>query len=328
LFNIVRGASDAVDALELFLKLLHEEEVDKTSPGYLAFDAHVGDTSCQLRACMLLEILNRYRQHGSSAMEVRRIEQTITRLKRVKENARAFCQDICNLAGTKAGPETLGMSKHGMTIDEILQRLEWTEIKTSRRSQEVSNPTLVYSVASSVVSRSTGRDRSSEGSVGNSNTIASSATSLFEATPSTPSEQDEKRLEVPSVVFAEASSDYWEPWDWHQVVHFLVYSYILSKYKQFIIRANVYGANIDPQSAFEFSNQLLDGKFPHPYQQPTKRPIEQEFSVLQSYLSDLSCSWLSSTSRMFSPDRHLMTRYVTHPATIWRNHKLIFFQSP
>ncbi|KAF2646817.1 hypothetical protein P280DRAFT_441214 [Massarina eburnea CBS 473.64] len=304
LFNIVRGGSDAVDALQLFLKLLREEEVDKASPGYLAFDAHVGDTSCQLRACMLLEILNRYRHHVSSAMEVASIEQTIERLKKVIENARTFCQDICNLAVTKASPETLGMSKHGMSIDEILQRLEWTEMGASRGGQEVSNPTLAHSVASSVVSRSTSRNRSSEGSVGNANTTTSSATSISDATPT---EQNEKQLDIPSVVFAEASSDYWEPWDWHQVVHFLVYSYTLSKYKHFIIRANVYGANINPQLAFQFSHQLLDGKFPHPYQPPTKRPIEQEFSVLQSYLSDLSCSWLSSTSRMFSPDRHLMT---------------------
>lgn len=312
LFNIVRGASDAVDALELFLKLIHEEEVDKTSPGYLAFDAHVGDTSCQLRACMLLEILNRYRQHGSSTI-VYHIEQTIERLKKVIENARTFCQDICDLAVTKAAPETMGVSKHGMSIDEILQRLGWTEIGTSRNSREVSNSTLLYSVASSVVSRSTSRDRLSEGSVGNTHTIASSATSISDATSA---EQNEKQLEVPSIVFAEASSDYWEPWDWHQVVHFLVYSYSLSKYKHFIIRANVYGANTNPQSAFQFSHELLDGKFPHPYQPPTKRPIEQEFSVLQSYLSDLSCSWLSSTSRMFSPDRHLMTRYVTPWSTI------------
>ncbi|KAH8722518.1 hypothetical protein GQ44DRAFT_751307 [Phaeosphaeriaceae sp. PMI808] len=236
LFNIVRGASDAVDALQLFLKLLNEKEADKASPGYLAFDAHVGDTSCQLRACMLLEILNRYRQHGSSAMEVCSIEQTIKRLKKVIENARIFCKDVCNLAVTKSAPETLGMSKHGMTIDEILQRLEWTELRTSRHSQDVSNPILSCSVASSVVSRSTSRDRSSEGSVGNTNTIASSATSISDAIPT---EQNEKQLGVPSIVFAEASSSYWEPWDWHQVVHFLVYSYTLSKYKHFTIRANV-----------------------------------------------------------------------------------------
>lgn len=304
LFNIIRGASDAVDALQLFLNLLQEEDVDKTSPGYLAFDAHVGDTSCQLRACMLLEILNRYRQHSSSAMEVRSIEQTIERLKKVIENARTFCQDVCNLAVTKAAPETLGVSKHGMSIDEILQRLQWTEVRGSRRSQEMPNPASFYSVASSVVSRSTSRDRSSEGSVGNTNTLTSSATSISD---NTSTEHIEKRSEVPSVVFAEASSDYWEPWDWHQVVHFLVYSYVLSKYKHFTIRANVYGANINPQLAFQFGHQLLDGKFSHPYQPPTKKPIEQEFSVLQSYLSDLSCSWLSSTSRMFSPDRHLMT---------------------
>ncbi|KAH7350328.1 hypothetical protein BKA66DRAFT_516482 [Pyrenochaeta sp. MPI-SDFR-AT-0127] len=235
LFNIVRGASDAVDALQLFLKLLNEEEIDKSSPGYLAFDAHVGDTSCQLRACMLLEILNRYRQQGSSAMEARHIQRTIEILKKVIENARTLCQDICNLAATKAAPETLEISKHGMTIDEILQRLEWTDLRTPHRNQKGSNATQFSSAPSSVVSRSTSRDRLSEGSVGNTNTIASSATSISDATPV---EQHEKQSEIPSIVFAEASSDYWEPWDWHQVVHFLVYSYILSKYKHFIVRAN------------------------------------------------------------------------------------------
>jgi hypothetical protein len=74
---------------QLFLNL-HKEEVDKTYLGYLAFDAYVGDSSCQLRACMLLEILNRYRQRGSPAMEVCSIEQTIERLKKVIENARTF----------------------------------------------------------------------------------------------------------------------------------------------------------------------------------------------------------------------------------------------
>lgn len=305
LFNIVRGASDAIDALQLFLKLLQEEEFDKASIGYLAFDAHVGDTSCQLRACMLLEIINRYRRHGSPTREVHFIQQTVETLKKVIENARMFCQEICNLAKTKAVPETIGVSKHGMSIDDILQRLGWKEARAPRSGQEVGTSTLMLSVASSVVSRSTSRDRSSESSVGNTNTIASSATSISDAMPS---EQNEKTLEGPSITSAEASSDYWEPWDWHQVVHFLVYSYILSKYKHFVIRANVYGANIDPQSAFQFSQHLLDGKFPHPYQPPTKKHIEQEFSVLQSYLSDLSCSWLSSTSRMFSPDRHLMTQ--------------------
>jgi hypothetical protein len=146
LFNIVRGGNDAIDALQLFLKLLREEDFDTTSPGYMAFDAHVGDTSCQLRACMLLEIFNRYRQHVSSTTEVRFIEQTIEHLKKVVENAHTFCKEVCNMGVSKAGPAALGMSKQGMSIDEILRRIGWTESRTSDRGQEVPLPVRLPSL--------------------------------------------------------------------------------------------------------------------------------------------------------------------------------------
>lgn len=314
LFNIVRGGKDAIDALQLFLKLLHEEDFDPNSPGYMAFDAHVGDTSCQLRAGMLLEIFNRYRQHDSSTTEVQFIKNTIEHLEKVVENAHSFCKDVCNIGMSKAGPASLGMSKHGMSIDEVLQRLGWGELQTLNHSQQaLSRPPLIF-FASDMTSQSTGQGSSSGISLSSSNTTVSSATSISDIVSA---DQQEECSKVPSVVFAEATSDYWEPWDWHQVVHFLVYSYVLSKYKHFTIRAHVYGANIDPQAAFDYSHQLLDGQFPHPCQPPTKRSIEQEFAVLQSYLSDLSCSWLSSTSRLFSPDRQLMTRYVSRRTIVW-----------
>ncbi|KAH4133223.1 hypothetical protein HBH98_189770 [Parastagonospora nodorum] len=303
LFNIVRGGNDAIDALQLFLKLLRENEFDVNSPGYMAFDAHVGDTSCQLRACMLLEIFNRYRQHVSSTTEVRFIEQTIDHLKKVVDNAHTFCKEVCNMGVSKKGPAALGMSKQGMSIDEILRKIGWTEPKKPERTQEISNTALVVSVASSVASPSVSQASASRISVGSTNTSASDTASISQIDPI---DLQEERANFPSVVYAEATSDYWEPWDWHQVVHFLVYSYVLSKYKHFTVRAQVYGANINPQSAFDCSNKLLDGNFPHPCQPPTKRPIELEFAALQSYLSDCSCAWLSSTSRVFSPDRQLM----------------------
>lgn len=307
LFNIVRGGNDAIDALRLFLNLLHEDELDPATPGYMAFDAHVGDTSCQLRACMLLEIFNRYRQRDSSTTEVQFIKETIEHLEKVVENALSFCKDVCNIGMSQAGPVSLGMSKHGMSIDGILQKIGWDKLETLNHSQRVSSRPPLVSFASDFTIGSTSMASSSGLSLSNSNTTASSATSISDIETGNLQETSSK---IPSVVSAEASSDFWEPWDWHQVVHFLVYSYVLSKYKHFTIRPLVYGANIDPQSAFDYSHQLLDGKFPHPCQPPTKRPIEQEFAVLQSYLSDLSCSWLSSTSRLFSPDRQLMTRYV------------------
>ncbi|EAT79371.2 hypothetical protein SNOG_13044 [Parastagonospora nodorum SN15] len=237
LFNIVRGGNDAIDALQLFLKLLRENEFDVNSPGYMAFDAHVGDTSCQLRACMLLEIFNRYRQHVSSTTEVRFIEQTIDHLKKVVDNAHTFCKEVCNMGVSKKGPAALGMSKQGMSIDEILRKIGWTEPKKPERTQEISNTALVVSVASSVASPSVSQASASRISVGSTNTSASDTASISQIDPI---DLQEERANFPSVVYAEATSDYWEPWDWHQVVHFLVYSYVLSKYKHFTVRAQVF----------------------------------------------------------------------------------------
>jgi hypothetical protein len=112
---------------------------------------------------------------------------------------------------SKAGPAALGMSKQGMSIDEILRRIGWTESRTSDRGQEVPNSTLLISVASSIASRSASRASSSGVSVGNTITIASSSTSISQIDSV---DQEEEQPGLPSVVFAEATSDYWEPWDW------------------------------------------------------------------------------------------------------------------
>lgn len=311
LFHLIRGATDAVEALELFAKLLRELEPDnsaelQSSPGFLAFDAHVGDTACQLRACMLLEIVNRYRQLCPKAIELQRIKVCIDRLKEVVNNSQSFCQDLLSLKWHVAPIEaldSLGMSKHGMTMEEILRKIGWTDVTASSPLQEYPSPLTLGSNTSSVSSRSSSQNRLSEQSTDTSSSSANSASGQYICM--SVSEKGNVQLS-----FSDATSNYWEPWDWHQVVHFLVYSYTLSKYKRFVIRAQVYGANIDPEQAFRASNGLTNGNFDHPYQKPNKRQIEEEFRVLQSYISDLSCSWLSSVARMFCPDRHLMSRYV------------------
>jgi hypothetical protein len=59
---LVRGALDAIEALELFRGLLLGTNNDPQSVGFMAFDAHGGDTACHLRAGMLLEVFSVHRQ--------------------------------------------------------------------------------------------------------------------------------------------------------------------------------------------------------------------------------------------------------------------------
>lgn len=304
LLHLVRGATDAVEALNLFLGLLSESEAGTTTPealgapGFLAFDAHVGDTACQLRACMLLEMIAQYRRASSSSLDILQIQSTICRLDEFIANAQNFCQKLLKLDWNKAPIEnlgSLGVSKHGMTMEEVIEKLGWTGLGSLPVvGRPLSNTSTSTTPLGSPLENISEKPSSSSSSNASSNSFAN--------TLNTRNHHD---LDQP-----DATSDLWDPWNWRQTVQFLVYSYVLSKYKRFVVRAQVYGANIDPKIAFQVSHALMDGKFDHPYQHLKIKSIEEEFRVLQSYLSDLSCSWLKSIAIEFCPGRLLMTRFV------------------
>ncbi|KAH8706936.1 hypothetical protein GQ44DRAFT_629403 [Phaeosphaeriaceae sp. PMI808] len=299
LFSIVRAATDSADALELFVNLIQEAEQDLTSPGFLAFDAHVGDTACQLRACMLLEIVNRYQRLDPLSTELCQTKEAVEHLRAVATNAQNFCKELCDFPIRKASVEALGVSKHGMTMDEILQRVGWLEatkpkLDGSREPLTLPVPTPLSETSSMEF------NPSPDGTQTSYSTPPSSASSTGITNTA-----EQRKLASP--FSAGVTSEYWMPWNLNQVVHFLIYCYILSKYKEFVVRSYIYGASIRPELAFQVSHKMMDGKFPKPYDSPTKRPIEQEFQALQSYTSDLSCAWLGQMSKMFCPDRQVMT---------------------
>jgi hypothetical protein len=83
------------------------------------------------------------------------------------------------------------------------------------------------------------------------------------------------------------------------LVRFVVYSYVLSKYKQFIMTENGLGCRLQPQIACEEGLRLIKpfwNRQNKDYRQPTQKAIKNEFHALQAWLSQLGCVWLKSLS--------------------------------
>lgn len=86
--DIVRASSDAIDALSLFRRLILDEDTSLASVGFSAYNAHVGDISCQLRACMLLDLTKKYNEWASSSRLPSWLDRYIKNLENVRDKAR------------------------------------------------------------------------------------------------------------------------------------------------------------------------------------------------------------------------------------------------
>lgn len=271
LFYIIRATTDAIDALELFLGLIFEPCCldDKKRPiGFLAFDAHVGDTACQLRACMLLELTKHFRRPRSSTYAIA-IRCIISDLKRVLEDSHQLLGALLDLDWNKirsGGLDALGMPKTGMTMNELLLKLGWTGINI---------PLFGYNSHSASSQES----------------LASITSDRF-GTMSTGS-LDSLRPETADDLYGELC----EPPELGHVVRFLVYCYVLSNYKQLVATNEVYRATLKPEHAIKVAQNLVKREIGKQFVRPNKRAIEEEFLVLQRHISDWSCTWLESRAR-------------------------------
>lgn len=273
LLYILRGATDAIYALELFLKLAFEpqsvaQDESLEHSGYLAFDAHVGDTACQLRACMLLEITKHYKESRSCA-SILAINTIILGLKNLVKATHRLLGGLLDLDWNtmrSGGLDALGVPKSGMTMEELLLKLQWIGI--DERPCDYSS--LSASSQESLVSNET--DEFMTGS-------ASSSVSSASDTSSDP------------------LTERWNVSDWKMVIRLLVYSHILSKYKQLMASNGEYRESLRSEQAINVAKNLPMGDFGKQFVQPNRRAVEEEFLSLQRHLSDLSCHWLEATAR-------------------------------
>lgn len=285
LFYIIRGSTDAVEALEVFLQLLSEPSVAENGtkldgPGYLAFDAHVGDTACQLRACMLLEV-TRLLKSSESDNTIDTIRSNLYDLKKVKESAQSLIAGLLNLDWSKiraGGLEALSIPKAGMTTNELLATLGWSGVHRSAYRYDSRNASSSESLFSQGTPSSMGSSMCDSDVDWNDRSSAQRGSTVLD----NGDEFDERQ---------------WSPSNQQQLVRFVVYSYILSKYKQLISFGGVYRATLRPELAFEAGQKLVQREFGRQFVRPNKRAVGEEFTSLQRYISVLSCTWLESQAR-------------------------------
>ncbi|KAJ5787473.1 hypothetical protein N7457_002463 [Penicillium paradoxum] len=124
LCDIVLAGTDAVEALELFSRLLQEETAPSTSLGYMTFDAHVGDTACQLRACMLMSLRQHLLQTDSGERFQNHVSHVTDELRSLVTRARTMCRV---LTAERFRFKNVGLHPTGISRCGLLEKLGWKE---------------------------------------------------------------------------------------------------------------------------------------------------------------------------------------------------------
>lgn len=303
LFHIIRGATDALEALSLYVQLLTEPSLpsDKelgANIGYHSFDAHVGDTACQLRACMLLEVTTSLKQDGMTST-VAVITSTIAELEQLLQRARELMTELLVLDWKKiksGALDKLGLAKAGLTTEELLVKLGWS------KQLQLADLSRTASSRSSYISVQTALD------------MTPSPSNLSEGWITPASSVGDPETSAPM----SKSRHHWDLFNSNMVIKFLVSSYVLSKYKQLTTINGVYLATLSPELAFYESQRLCPANFVQQlgkqFVHPTKRANGEEFLGLQRFLSDLSCAWLGARS-CDMPGLHPNHRALLNSAT-------------
>ncbi|KAF2669310.1 hypothetical protein BT63DRAFT_440002 [Microthyrium microscopicum] len=129
LSDLLRGATDAIDALKLFLNLIGGDDNDSLSYGFGAFDAHGGDTNCHVRTGMLLETYTIYssivKRNSNQSKKLRIwIERIIKNLERVQAKSIVVC---VKLTWEDMLPTEVNLGLKEDLPEQILRKLGWTE---------------------------------------------------------------------------------------------------------------------------------------------------------------------------------------------------------
>ncbi|KAK7949414.1 uncharacterized protein PG986_010300 [Apiospora aurea] len=325
--DIVRAGSDAIDALSLFHHLVVGADQGDDAPGYMAFDAHVGETGCHLRAGMFLDLFSIYRRHfdnNDAAWRVLRdcLEETQRRLRLVIDEAGQVC---AKLTQANMKPTVLGLKPKQDTPERILEILGWQGLKKDSIDQKLGFLSLGMSTAtgssldmsdcsplSLVVSGASSVDGffgSTEPASQAPSTTDSSAASSDASTAASSCGDDSDGAEDDL-----GGAPSWPIHDVEVVVRLVVFSYILSKYKAFSYYNGSPNGKLEPQLADELTMKLVQPRWGNHCKRPGLRRIENEFREMQIWLSDTSCEWLQSLARG-SSIRPSMLRLVDKRST-------------
>ncbi|KAL1616952.1 hypothetical protein SLS56_011219 [Neofusicoccum ribis] len=328
--DVARSSSDAADALILFKNLVEGNAGGPDSVGFMAFDAHGGDAGCQLRAGMMQETFIIHRYLFTDMPEIWTtvriwIDESTAKLRDVHKNAKDACRQLMK---HEVHPNKLGLP----TPEGALRILGWDVasevpsltdlIHQSLKDRGIEglelSPTLGYHLQKSKAVVSGGFSPASISSTGsgNASSVSTASTELdLESSATTPLFGPTEITDAPRTKIVEpiiepisqstariralleqesSLTTSWDPLSIHTLARFVIFCYVLSKYKAFSILNGTVGARVAPGDAAEVSYSFI-----RPYTDKKKVPGKpqrtlRELSQLQSWLSDLSCAWQRS----------------------------------
>ncbi|KND04272.1 uncharacterized protein SPPG_00010 [Spizellomyces punctatus DAOM BR117] len=304
--RIIRGARDALHALESFENLLfpakvigessrHSTDIKNNSyswDGFLDFDAHVGDCACQIRPMLLMEIVGEYRKHPDQTLEAfnltkRKLEAMVTKAMEVH---RKLCDE--NTPVEKIN----GLSRKEETLNAFYRKVGLSEWFTTWVDPE-SYDSLLFT----------------ENTIHSTKARASGSFDL--AVPISPNHQLPTPPGSPQIrhsgnggrVKAISSEGHpiWDVKNFRTVVRFLVYANFLSRFKTCLHRpdAEAFIYRVSQQRAFD-AHVLRDGeelicrcvhtpaRCTYRVRKDGPRLINDEISMMQIWVSRLSCSFM------------------------------------
>lgn len=335
LADIIRAASDSIDALTLFGDLITGRQNDPDSVGYMAFDGHIGDTSCQLRACMMRELVLYHRkilQNTPCPTEYPHwVTATIYSLQELVQKAKSTC---LLLTKGRVDPEKLGLNNKSETRTAMLQKLGWTEpsfeILSTQYDAEPdcggSDTETESPDGTPTLSGTPGSPATAGASIVSAYGISHDGCSAVDGHDTNcPSsyldlKEVDRKLMGAAPAFNDHPSNYteskplWLPWsmtDAGTILRFLTYTYALSKYKRFGLQ-QIRDSNasyssrlvmrLEPDIAASYGIELLatiyDPTNPHYNEKLLKKSqrINTEFLAAQGWVSEVSCAWLAGTA--------------------------------
>ena len=155
LTDIVRDCTSTIDGLNCFGTLLSSDY--GLVEGFKAFDVHGGDTACHIRASMLSELYEYYRQQakitGKSFLEDEETIELLAKLKTVQQNAQNICS---HLTKEKRHPEEFGFEPKRDNVFNVTKLLGWEfdDSASSSQSDTSSSPSSSGSTESTSLSSS------------------------------------------------------------------------------------------------------------------------------------------------------------------------------
>ncbi|KAJ5158334.1 uncharacterized protein N7500_007985 [Penicillium coprophilum] len=139
LSDTVRDCADAIDSLTLFDDLMSSQKHENDTAGFKAFDGHVGETACHIRAGILLELHSYYQKHAGieHSRKDLQIPAYIERLNTTRKNAQTICS---KLTSDNTCPSRLGFGSKLDAMDKIISSLGWIEPGHPPSSNDSENP--------------------------------------------------------------------------------------------------------------------------------------------------------------------------------------------